>query len=1041
MNLSSRLALGLAAATLLAGGCITGGTKTGGDLSSGGSSSLGLFLESLSWGRLVDVYDVNGTLVDSDVVINHLLDSDGVNYELATNPVSQAETLTILQTSGTTAFTSLLNTAKSNLQTVTPKKATGAPPMTMVARNAALRLQFSEHVDPSTVDFTTVQVHVGEPPVVSFTGRYVVDNDATSGKGIVIFNSTVSAIEAATYAIPQNSFGFPASLTSESTNIAIRIPTVPDPISGQPQVLTSLEDGKRPSVADADTEPYEEFITGKRILVRAARAGNQLDAYRGFLRDTTRPSLVGVQSATISTVAVATSSTVDFIYSLDSTRCRPMAPKVGDIFEVGDGMLMVTHVLNSSDPANYSVRSSIEIADSSFTTGATSLEARYTTRYSPVDADVQVCYLDIQPPPATADYPVANIDPTSTVTVRFDEPIDPGTMRSQHSFTVISPDDTATGSIDTQVEIEAAWFRQIDTDESVGEFIDRQRGYDYRPTSSGVSSASEFGGRILFGGIEPTDGSRVFTLNPAGGWNDPGPDNQFVVALRDGADGIKDLSGNPIDLSSFVAGNDTQSHQISTSSLTTGVNYLSLRGLSLDENHDGLAEWAGQVKLVNDGELTGRVPERFSRSADNTSAAISNRPLGAQIAEPLTPAGAVMMGLYRVHDFGFGYIDPSEYNLTVTGMSWAPAGGVTYDEAYQDISLSLAHSKYQPDEFLDLISGNPVYPASGLVTSTFDDNILGYVDGQDTGVDEVEVFRDDYYPKSVNIYVSSGVRYLPWPEFTADYLWRDTSIPQDYLGGASSSFGVPDFQWHTDTGYPFVLWAPEEAPSVALPLLTRFRTYPQSNTLGLNSAITTAIVPPGLTPPYSPICRIYSIGGQNSNSEWVQVQPDNPAKGGTRPTGGFQVGGSPTPSIGDELISWARADFALDVSRIYSHWFDLGATLNTGDSITILVEPTEAEQPEGTSLVVEFRGCSSISHWGDPDVNPSALTSADTPFDDYGDYALTGGSVSTPSVWTTDFTDLEDQAYRYFQVRITFNSNAEQGLRPTLDALGIVWGS
>jgi|FLOH01.1.fsa_nt_gi hypothetical protein len=1037
MKLFSLIALSGLAAAVLSGGCITGGSNSGAGLGGGSSnSSLGLFLESVDWGRLVDVTDINGVVVKSDVLINHLLDSDGVNYQLGTNPVNQRETLSILQDASSGEFATLLAAAQLNLQHVTAKKVGAAPPMTMIARNATVRLQFSEHINPATVDFTTVQVFVGDPPQLSFAGRYLIDNDSVSGKGNVIFDPTVSALEAAQEAVPQNSIGFPGSIDTLTSNIAFRIPTIPDPLSGQPNVLTSLSGSRKPTVQNPSTEPFEEYISGRKVLVRAARTGNEVDAYRGFLRDATRPHLLGVQQATISSVTSATAAVADVVYSIDALRCQPMLPKAGDIFEVGGSLLLVTDVLNSANPAAYRVRTSIESSDGSVVTGATDLAARYTTRYTPVDAPVQVCYLDIQPPPSNpSDFPVRNIDPNATVTVRFDEPIDPSSMYSMKSFVIVSPDDKNTNLVNEPYEIQAAWFRQITLDETVGEFVDRQRGYDYRPISGGVDPASEFGGRILFGTIEATDGNRQFTLAPSAGWNDPGPDHAFVVALRGGADGIKDLSGNPVDLSSFVAGNEGQAQLISVAGVATNYKSLCLLGLSLDENGDGLSEWAGQVNLATAGKITGRVPERFTRSADSSSAAMSNRPVGAAVNEPLNPAGAVVMGMYRAHDFGFGYTDPTEYNVTVTGFNWAPASGVVSDESFADISLSLATSEYQPDEYLDPISGNPVYPASGLVFESFDANILGWIDGVDTGVDEVEVFRSNYFTQAVNVYTANGVNYLPWPDFTNNYVWRDTTIPQIYLGGASAP--TPGVQYLIDTGELFA-WNPGTAPSVALPLLTRFRTFPQSNSLGLNSFTTTAIVPPNLTPPFSPICRIFSAGGQDSNNQWAQVQPDNPTKGGTRPTGGYLAGGARTPTVSDELIYWAQADFALDTSRMYTHWFDLGATLTAGNSLAVVVEPPAANQPLGTSLKIEFRGAAAVGHFGDPGLNPSPLTSADTPFDNYGD-SNGVGSVSAPSVWTTNFSNLEDLGFRYFQIRVTFKSNADLGLRPSLDGLGIVW--
>lgn len=1027
----------LASLTLIGGGCIS--ASGSGGLGSNTKKSLGLFLESVDWGRLVDVRDQNGVLVETDVLINHLLESDGINFELITNPVSQKETLNILQDASSANFATLLATAKSNLENVSEKNTNSAPPFTEIARNATIRLQFSEFVDPNTVDFTTVQVYTGTPPLLAFTGRYVVNNDAATGKGNIFFDTTVSATEAAQEAVPQNAVGFPASSDSLSTNLAIKIPTEPDPLIGQPKVLTSLSGNRRPSLRAFNPDPFEDQGNSV-VLVRAARTGNQLDPFNGFLLDNDRPNLLGVQVATINTISSVSSGVAEFLYTMNATECKPMVPKVGDVFEVGVvGLMMVTDVLSSADPNNYSVRAAIEADDNVIAAGATSLAARYTTRYTPQDASVQPCYLEIQPPPVVG-LPVTAIDEQATVTVRFDEPINAGTVRSMSTFVVASPDDNVAPT--AAKDVEAAWFRQVNPSETVGDFIERQRGYDYRPDAGGAATGTEFGGRILFGAIEAVDGNRQFTLSPVTGWIDPDPTDAFenyVVALRGGTDGIEDLSGNSLDLVGFVAGNDGQNSTITVAhplnSPEADTKYFALLAKAFDEDGDGQAEWAGQTLQTATG-LTGRAPMRFSRGADNSSPAMANRITAAPVNEPLNPAGAVVMHLYRPQEFGFGYPDATEYNMTVEGFNWSPQSGVVLDEVFGDISLSLGTSKFLPDEFLDPITGATVFPNSGLVTTGFDDNILGFTSDGSSGVDEVEVFRSSYTTNTIELFTNNGTAFLPWPDFTTNYIWRDTTIPQDYLGTAAApgSQGSPDVQYQVDTGN-FNFWAAEMAPSVGLPLLARFRTYPQSESIGINNFAVTQMIPTGnVLVNY----RIWSSGGQDGSGVWHLIQPDNPAFGGTSPTGGYLAGGAPTATQGDSLIYWAQADFAQDVSRMYSHWFDCGAVLAGGDVRGTVLEPANADQPVGTSIQVEYRGSASVSHFGNPDLNPSPLTGADTPFDDYGD-SNGIGSVSTPSAWTTELSDLEDQGYRFIQIRVTFFANADLGLSPELDGLGIVW--
>jgi len=1045
MRLRTRIsAFGLLAATVVGGSCISSSNSSN-SLGTDSKGSIGLFLENLSWGRLVDVRDSSGVLVETDVLINHLIESDNVNYALTNNPVTQKETLTILRASGSVSFTALLSTAQSNLQSIVDKAPNAAPPFTELARNATVRLQFSEQIDPGTVDFTTVQIFTGSPPLLSFTGRYVVKNDSSLDKGYVFFDTTVSSAEAANESIPQNAVGLPPSPDSVNANFAIRIPTEPDPLIGQPKVLRSLDGKRAPSVQDQDEEPFE--TTGvTQTLVRAARTGNDLDDFNGFLLDNTPPSLLGVQNATINSISSVTGAVVELLYTMTLPACKRMAPKVGDILEVGAGLLLVTDILNSSDPNNYSVRASLEAPDSSIVTGATALAARYTTAYTPQDALVQLCYLEFQPPLAQGGGGFINISDSSTVTIRFDEPINKSTVRSMSTFVITSPDPKAVGLIDEQFEIDAAWYRQVVPGETTGAFIDRQRGYDFRPITAGADALSEFGGRMSFGAIEATDGNRQFSLTPTFGWfssTTAGVGEAFVVALRGGVSGVLDLSGNPLAVEGFVAGNGQTGESgeqliklaVAHDSFGAPGNYLVLKSNSLDENGDGQSEWAGNVN-VGSNSLTGRFPSRFSRSADSSSPAMSNRLLGTPLTEPLNPAGAVVMSAFRPQEFGFGYSNPDEYNMTLEGFNWSPNAGVVFDESFDDISLSLSTARFLPDEVLVGNPQIPAFPESGLVITGFDDNILGFTEDGSSGIDEVEVFRNNYVANGIELFTTNGTPYMPWPDFTANYVWRDTTIPQTFLGTAANSAGAPDAQYSADNSVIFG-WAPETAPSVSLPLLARFRVYPQSNRLGFNAFSVTQMLP-GRNPMVN--FRVWSSGGQDGSSIWHQIQPDNSALGGTRPIGGYVPGtGNRTDLVGDDHIYWTQADFVIDTSRIYSHWFDLGSLLLLDQVTAVVVEPANEDQPTGTSIVVEFRGSASVTHGANPDANPSPLTNADTQLDDHGDFIGGFGSVSTPSLWTTDLTELEANGYRFIQIRVTFKSNADLGLRPELDSLGIIW--
>ena len=70
----------------------TGSGSTGGVA----FSDTGLKLNDAKWGRLVDVFDVDGLLYDVDIVIREDIVADGIDYDFTINPISQKEILTIL---------------------------------------------------------------------------------------------------------------------------------------------------------------------------------------------------------------------------------------------------------------------------------------------------------------------------------------------------------------------------------------------------------------------------------------------------------------------------------------------------------------------------------------------------------------------------------------------------------------------------------------------------------------------------------------------------------------------------------------------------------------------------------------------------------------------------------------------------------------------------------------------------------------------------------------------------------------------------------
>jgi len=1026
-------------------GCGATGDGIGAGIGTGaGSGKASLVLEDMQWGRLINLFDLAGDLVETDVVIRESLQSDGIRYVLSQNPITQVEVLTILETSGTVAFDEALADARVGLTSLQAKSFDSPGPFTKLARNGAIRLVFSEFLNPNTVDRQTIQVLVGtsQDSLSSLEVRYVVkEGVGQDGEpvGIVILDPTISKIDAQQLGIPENGIGFPESENQQTPNIKLRIPTKLNPFINQTLLLsnkanTQTFDVNRNAAGDSIIEPHE-FAGLDPVAVRAVRTGNHLDAFNGFLTDTSKPSLIVTQEITIASV-IEIGNQRNIIYALDVLGCRSLSPKVGDVIEVNGALLQVTSVIDTSNNAALEVQGALLAG--TLPGGFNPRSGNLTTRYTVADSALQLCFLTITPAP-TINFPANGVDPFSTITVRFSEPINVTTVRSLDSM-VLSSANLSAGVDGNDRE----W--DLVGGETVPNFLDRLPGF-----GSGGGP-----GRIMFGPIQASGDAQSFTLAPLAGITDAFGEStslQLSLALRNGNTGILDLAGNVVDFSSFVAGHSSQ-FQLSGLKWTLGGTavpvdkYFALRGNGIDEDGDQTPEYAGQLgPIVGDGVLRGRGIVRFSRQADQTNQFVGQRLKFTQgLMTPLTPAGAVLMTCYAYHQLGFGLSSVSEFNLDVEGLNWSPFEGVVFDDTFDRYSLALAHSVRFPDDFINAGSGYPEHKNSGLKRLTgnnFDSNIYGF--GQDpvayADLDEVIVFDTNYEISSVNRFqTSGGVSMYPWPDFATTYTWRDTHFPipdGGALVGGNPSGGTPT----NDAGYgvpPSVIggvpvWLAGEFPSIALPLLMRFRCYPRGQEFGFNGFQVQIMVGSSNIPAF----RVFSSGGRDGNSVWNLVRPDLPPEG-TAPNGGYNtVTGVGTKGFGPELY-WGQVDFVTKVSKVYTHWFDFGGNLDAMSALTI--EPTAAQANPGTSVEVQFRSTITINDATCIATDsPSPLNDASTSFDSYGEYQGTCATMSLPSDWYSDPADLISDGRRFFQLRFTFVSNIEQDLLAELDAFGFAY--
>src|SRR5262245_4443447 len=337
-----------------------------------GGRTTRMHLVELVWGRLVDVHgiDASGAVdpvpVFPDLIVQETVQSDGLDYRLETNPITQSTRLVILRQrggpdTGSGTFEELLARARTLLSPILPKPDDGSVggPFSLVARNACLSLRFDDLLDDGPEARLalreTVRIVSGYPPATPFLTRLVFDpNHGGIASGEfhstrVLVDFAVSEEDAADSEFPLqiNSLGLPASFVGdERPNVSIRIPSRTDPGSGQFVLLTNLSGaalerrGNGPVDRDSPTED----------VVRAMRAGRSDDANSGFLLDLNRPELIGAWPATIDSVLADPAGTPGFDFVLDLTfsgACR-RGPRVADILQVGENFLEVQRT--ASDP-------------------------------------------------------------------------------------------------------------------------------------------------------------------------------------------------------------------------------------------------------------------------------------------------------------------------------------------------------------------------------------------------------------------------------------------------------------------------------------------------------------------------------------------------------------------------------------------------------------------------------------------------------------------------------------------------------------------
>ena len=970
------------------------------DPNSSGQASR-LQIEEMFWARLVDVHDIqpDGTAsaqpIFRDFAVNENILTAPGDYRLETNPITEQTRLVIerqrgLPDTGSGTFDTLLRRAQLDLPPIAPKDDDGSStePFSFVARNSTLVIRFNDCLDDDAAAqrdlFETVKVLTGYPPTTPYAARIVFDpsHGALIGDTFhstrVLVDMTVTEAEASGLAAPQplNSLGLPASLTTTGQpNVSIRIPTKLDVGAGQFALLRNLSGSP---MATSENGPVD--TTSPTVdVVRAMRSGNPGDTNNGFLVDLNPPELVGAWPVVIEDVSSDPIGEVGFSFLLDlrfDTICQNALAR-GDILSVGNNFLEVVAPSVLPDPSGRvsSIRVRTLGADRINTTTSLLGAGVFQSTYDPSVAVPTGCWISFVPQPAI--FPAEGLPTNVQVLARFSEPMDPTSLAAFDTFKVV-------------------------------------RGDSNTPL---VST------NIVVGDIIPASDLKEFNFTPVLPLAHlVGQSDLYHVQLTEPTD----LAGNGLaNRLPFV------DFSIDPTEATERTGGFVMRFSTPDELEPiGFDDVRGQFFFdIERGVILPR-PVTFSAvPADRTNPVPSIMiPFPPGVQTPLSPLGSKLQTVWRYADLGWAVRDETKYNVDVYGLNWSPIGGQVTADFYEEFEIRLAHSRFLPDEDINSFL-LPRHENSGLRGrgAFFTDNILN----DPLAPQKVMHPRSlGYQINPADLFVAAtNTLLMPFPlnigaEELVTYTWRDTAA----LGRAGpGNAGVP---MGIEVGVPLnledmagVVAPPGQVPTFGLPLLMEYRCYPSSSGVGLNAFDISLAINSSPRPSF----RSFSTGGTNAQNQSITKNPDLELS----PTGGFNPsnGGKQTARADDNAFYVGQLDIVIRVSRAHTIWLD--SQLNAPEYLTPVVEPGASQQPNGTEVILDYRGATEFSVLVDP-FDAGTL-------DPYG-------NVPTPipnpvtflngkDDWCSDLRELSGA--QFVQVRISFLNNIETGLNPELSAIGI----
>ena len=961
-----------------------------------GGAASSLRIQNVFWGRLVEIYDCVDcqdadpsndvrTLRFSDFVIGQDIATDLVDFVLDRNPITGQEQLTVRWPIESPEWSAAFARLEANLQPLLVKGLgiDVAPPFSAVPRNAAIVVRFDDLIDPATLGPATLPVRVGNPPTTPFEARLLYD---PNHGGLADWNPAVPGPEFySTRVIVDPTV---SQLDAQQAALAINtlgLPAAPTPLQGN--VVLRFPTVANPVVGQTQLirNPSQHALAfvgngpvdGDSLtgdVVRVFRSGLPADPNNGFLADDIAPSVLGAQTVSVTSLVPVAGTTDEFLVDATfQTAACAQAAAVGDVLRTASAFTEVTAVGTLSGAALGGVRVRVLSEDPSLFATG---PAEFLAPFEP-GVDAPDCFVRFNPPAGTL--PSGDVSFAAEAIVQFSEPMDPASVLAFDTFR-LRPQDT-----------------------------------------SGLSLVEQ----AVAATIESSADLREFRLKPSVPLShQDGSAETYLVAL-DGA--VTDLAGNAVDAGLGTVAFALAPHQGVANAESVDSGNVVLSFASADEDGDGLPEVTGNF-LFDLGDPNGRLRprdvQRFSAVVDSSQPIVAPMQVFAlPIITPHVPLGSRMQTLWRTYDLGLSLLDPTTWDLDVEGVCWAPFGGSVQLDSFQHFEVLLTHSLYLPDEEIDQLN-TASYPDSG-VKQKFNENLLDPTEAPQV---TVHPGSEGYLIQPLEVFpTSTGTPVLPWPmnegKAVSDYVtytWRDTSIQA--VGGLKGG-GVDIRRMIQLTGIGTKnVYPTDQVPSIGLPLLLEFRCKPDSQAFGL-SGVQIALA---LNTSPRPFFRVFSSGGFDTTGSPQTVDPDVVQVG----TGGYGPGGNKTKP-NDNSLHFGQADFVVRVSRMHSAWFDTrapgGATFGA-----VVVEPLD--QPLGTGITVDFRGATAVNGaFGNANQIGAYGNSDGSAIDQSGAIAPT--FLNDDPSWKSDVAAIDGA--QFVQVRVTFASNVESLLGPSLSALGL----